>query len=70
MKVKNEGEKGRRMTRSRWRGCESLQEMKVRFASTLLPSFSLPRRHRIPHSRPFHNLDYIQNSRIQNTNLF
>ena len=26
-----------RMTRSRWRGCESLQEMKVRFAPTLLP---------------------------------
>ena len=55
---------------SRWRGCESLQEMKVRFASTLLPSFSLPRRHRIPHSRPFHNLDYIQNIRKQNTKLY
>ena len=42
---------GRRMTRSRWRGCESLQEMKVRFASTLLPpsSFSslLPSLYRV-----------------------
>ena len=66
------------MTRSRWRGCESLQEMKVRFASTLLPSSSslLPSLYRV--AIEYHTLGLftiwttfkIAEYRIQNTKLY
>ena len=69
---------GRRMTRSRWRGCESLQEMKVRFASTLLPPSSslLPSLYRV--AIEYHTLGpftiwttfKIAEYRIQNTKLY